>query len=126
MEASLDDTEIADDRGPTSSVDVAEYRPNQIRATVDAPRPGILVVKDSYFPGWEATLDGVPTEVVRINGMVRGVVVPTAGPHEVTMRYRPASFVHGVMLASAVAVVLAALVGWGWSRHAHAGSRRRR
>jgi len=126
VEASLDEVELEYVGGTTSPVELAEYRPNALRAIVDAPRPGVLIVKDSYFPGWEATLDGAPTDVVRVNGLVRGVVVPTAGRHEVTMRYRPTSFVYGALLGVAILILLAALVCPTWFRHARAGSRGRR
>ena len=59
-------------RRPTAAervpVPLAEYRPNDLRATFEAPGPGIFVVKDSYFPGWQATLNGRPAEMVRVNG----------------------------------------------------------
>jgi hypothetical protein len=120
--AAIDDavtveTDIGDrlpDAGSGSSLPVplAEYRPNSLRVTFEAPAPGIFVVKDSYFPGWQATVNGRPAEVLRVNGMVRGVMVPTAGPYEVTMSYRPASLVNGAAIAAATGVLLLVLVVW--------------
>ena len=106
VEASAD--ALGADAGPGATIPVplAAYRPNDLRATFDAPGPGVFVVKDSFFPGWEATLDGRPAEVVRVNGLVRGVLVPTSGRHEVSMAYRPRSFVHGVALALAALAFL--------------------
>lgn len=86
------------------------YRPNEVGASFEAPRAGVFVLKDSYFPGWEATLDGNPVEVVRVNGMVRGVIVPTRGQHEIVMRYRPVSFRLGVVVAALAATTLIILV----------------
>jgi hypothetical protein len=85
-------------------VQLEAYRPNELRAVFDAPNGGVFVVKDSFFPGWQATLDGQPVEVVRVDGMVRGVVVPTSGRHKVVMRYQPVSFGLGIML-SGIAVI---------------------
>jgi hypothetical protein len=76
----------------------------------EAPAPGILVVKDSPFPGWQATLNGQPAEIVRVNGLVRGVMVPAAGHYEIAMTYRPASFVSGVAISEATLVLLLALL----------------
>ena len=98
------------------------YRPNELSATFDAPSAGVFVVKDSYYPGWEATLDGRPAEVVRVNGLVRGVMIPTAGRHEVAMRYRPQPFVFGVWIAAAVAVFLVAIVAYPAVRARRTGS----
>jgi len=92
------------------------YRPNEVAASFEAPRAGVFVLKDSYFPGWEATLDGRPAEVVRVNGMVRGVIVPTRGQHEIVFRYRPASFTLGVGIGAAALAGLLTLVAWDWWR----------
>jgi hypothetical protein len=102
--------------GPSFPVPLAEYRPNALRATFEAPASGIFVLKDSPFPGWQATLNGRPAEIVRVNGLVRGVVVPAAGRYEVTMAYRPASFVNGVAMAGATLVLLLAMLAWAWAR----------
>ena len=103
---------VGDAGGQDVPVPLAEYRPNDLRATFEASGPGIFVVKDSYFPGWQATVNGRPAEVIRVNGLVRGVVVPAAGPYEVTMSYRPPSFRYGVWIAAVAGVVLAALLAW--------------
>ena len=96
----------------TVPVPLAEYRPNDLRATFDAPGAGIFVVKDSFFPGWQATLNGQPAEVIRVSGMVRGVVVLAAGRYEVTMSYRPISFVYGVAIAASALVFLVVVLTW--------------
>jgi hypothetical protein len=93
-------------------------RPNEVRVEFDAPRPGVFVLKDSYFPGWEATLDGQSVEVVRVNGMVRGVIVPAPGRHEVVMTYRPRSFALGVYAGGAALLMVLVLLAWSQLRRA--------
>lgn len=61
-------------------------------------QPGVLVVTDTFFPGWEATLDERPVPILRANTAFRAVVVP-AGEHVVEMRYRPKPFRRGVALS---------------------------
>ena len=116
VEASADALDVEDGAGTTFAVPLASYRPNDLRAAFDAPGPGVLVVKDSFFPGWVATLNGHPAEVVRVNGLVRGVLVPTAGSHEVTMAYRPRAFVHGVALATVALAFLGMVLAWSGVR----------
>ena len=65
----------------------AEYRPNHLRAAFDAPGPRRLRRQGQRLPGWEATLNGRPAGIIRVNALVRGVVIPSAA-HEVTMSYR--------------------------------------
>jgi hypothetical protein len=59
---------------------------------------GMIVVSDTYFPGWKAEIDGQSTDIHEVNGAMRGVVAP-AGEHTVTMRYRPVSVYLGVFCA---------------------------
>jgi hypothetical protein len=102
-------------------VPVESYRPNAVRLTVDAPSAGILVLKDAYMPGWRATLNGSSASVIRVNAMVRGVVLPGPGRYDVRFEYMPDSFVAGLWVAGAIAVLLAAVM----LNLALAGTRRR-
>lgn len=86
------------------------YRPNYVRLAVDAPGPGIVVLKDVYAPGWRARINGKETDVLRVNGLVRGVLIPQAGHVTVEFTYRPRSFVRGVVLAALTFLLLAAVV----------------
>jgi hypothetical protein len=112
IDSDIGDIARGDVFGPTFPVPLAEYRPNDLRATFDAPSAGIFVVRDSPFPGWHAELNGQPVEIIPVNGLVRGVAVPAAGHYEVTMSYRPSSFSTGVTMATATLVLLLAVVGW--------------
>jgi hypothetical protein len=56
----------------------------------EAERPGLAVVLDGWYAGWEVRVDGVRFDVLRVNGAYRGVQVP-AGRHAVVWRFRPLS-----------------------------------
>jgi hypothetical protein len=79
--------------------------PEAIRAEVALAEEGLWVVCDTWFPGWEATVDGSASEVLRVNGIHRGVRVP-AGRHRVEMRYRPRSFRWGLTTSIAATISL--------------------
>jgi membrane protein YfhO len=95
-------------RFPQSSVRVLQDDPERLRIDVAAGRPGVLVVSDSYAPGWQARLDGQPIPILRANMMFRAVEVP-AGRHEVEMTYAPRSLFAGAAL-SLLGVALLAFV----------------
>ena len=77
---------------------------NRVVIDADAKQPGLLVLGDSYYPGWKAFVDGQESKIYRTNHVMRGVIVP-AGQHRVEFRYQPLSFRIGVLI-SLVSLVL--------------------
>ena len=86
--------------------------PNYLSLKLINSANGILVVKDSDFPGWEAFVDGAKASILRVNGMVRGVVISSPGVHIVEFRYRPLSFWYGVFLGLAALALFLVLLFW--------------
>ena len=78
----------------TFSSQMVSYQPERITLLVQNNVRGLLTVSEAAFPGWEAYVDGLPTPVLRANGMQRAVVLPPSlegQPHELTFTYRPLS-----------------------------------
>jgi hypothetical protein len=96
--------------GETGGAHLIDFRAERVRVRTWGTRPGVVVVTDAHYPGWEARVDGEPAPVLRANALFRGVPVP-AGEHEVVLSYRPHSFQAGVavFLAAAAAAALAFL-----------------
>ncbi len=66
--------------------------PNFVRAEIETPGPGLVIIAESYYSKWQATLDGNATPILPANLMFRGIVVPSAGKHVIEMRLRPRRF----------------------------------
>jgi hypothetical protein len=81
------DTRIQDQAYAT----IADYTDNAVKINVSVPEPGIVVLHDLFYPGWEAYVDGIGKPVLRANILFRGVEVP-AGRHSVSFVFRPLSF----------------------------------
>jgi hypothetical protein len=94
-------------------VRVIAWEDEGIDLEVHAAKPALLVLNDSFFPGWEARVDGSPTKIHRANALVRGVFL-AAGDHRVEFSYRPKSFLIGVTIS--LATLLAAIVVGGLSK----------
>jgi hypothetical protein len=80
----------------------------EIRTT----RPGILVVTESWAPGWHAVMGGEELKVERVDYLYRGVRVP-AGTHIVEFTYRPLSWRLGWIISLvSLAALLVVVVLW--------------
>ncbi|HWC10107.1 MAG TPA: hypothetical protein VG455_02695 [Acidimicrobiales bacterium] len=76
---------------PLADIDARQTRPGQWRIRISSPRPTLVVVAESYFPGWRGRLDGRNVRVYQADGAFLGVPVE-AGQHELTLDYvRPAA-----------------------------------
>ncbi len=89
------------------SVEVIDYRPEEITMRVQAAAAGLVVLSDSYYPGWRAWLDGQEVSILRANQSQRGVAVGP-GQHTLVFRYQPRSVTLGFGLS---VFSLALLVG---------------
>jgi len=93
-----------------SSALITSYGLNHVGITVNSPMEGILVLTDVYDPGWHAIVDGHPSRIVRVDGLVRGVHLE-AGKHLVVFRYAPGSFRTGAALALVASLSCLTLLG---------------
>lgn len=97
----------ADPPASGSAAKITGQHPQQVQITTSAAADGYLVLLDTYYPGWQATIDGRPTPIYRANYIGRAVFVP-AGQHTVRFVYRPRSFWLGAGLSLLAVVGLAA------------------
>ncbi|HLY36622.1 MAG TPA: YfhO family protein [Candidatus Binatia bacterium] len=94
--------------GADGAVAFLRSDPERVTIDVEASEHGFLVLSDTYFPGWRATVDGVASPILRANHAFRLVEVP-AGRSTVDFRYAPRAIWLGALI-SAVTVVAVALV----------------
>ena len=84
--------------------------PERVIVQAVADQPSLLVVADTFAPGWTARVDGQPARLWQTNYYVRGVLLQ-AGEHEVELRYRAPGFAAGVAVAAVALTVAVAAVG---------------
>lgn len=70
-----------------------EWSPNRIR--LKAEGPGLLIVSEVAYPGWEGYVDGEKRPIEVVGGVLRGLRLE-AGEHEVEMRFSPRSLKAGL------------------------------
>jgi hypothetical protein len=77
---------------------IRQYAPDRVVVDVSSVTAAYLVLTDTWFPGWRATIDGAPTAVFRAHHAFRAVWVPP-GQHAVAFEYRPASVMAGALVS---------------------------
>ncbi|MFN8454588.1 MAG: YfhO family protein [Anaerolineae bacterium] len=94
-------------------IEFVTYTPNYSKLKAQLSAPGLLIMSDIYYPGWNVYVDGVPIHLYAANLMMRGVPV-AAGTHEIEFKYEPMSFRVGVYisLATLIILVVVSIVDW--------------
>lgn len=74
----------------TATVRLEKYEPNQLEYSVSSKNGGVVVFSEIYYPGWNATVDGVEVQVGRANYILRAISVKP-GSHKVVLDFHPKS-----------------------------------
>jgi hypothetical protein len=83
----------------SGSVRIVSYEPDDVRVEASLASPGYLLLLDTYFPGWHATVNGAAAPIYRADYNFRAVPLP-AGKSTVIFSYRPESLRMGVYLCA--------------------------
>jgi hypothetical protein len=93
---------------PSETVRVTYPSPQETVLEVNLESPGLVILSDVYYPGWELTIDEIPARVYRVNGAMRGAGVST-GHHRLVYTFRPLSVRLGAFVSIAGLATLAVL-----------------
>ncbi len=85
---------------------IVRYENELVTIATSADNEAILVLADSYYPGWKAFVDGREEVIRRANLFFRAVPL-SAGNHTVEFRYEPRSFTFGLVISAATLFALA-------------------
>jgi hypothetical protein len=86
--------------GAAGTAVLTRHRGGEIAVKVCCSSPQLLVIAESYHPGWQCLIDGSPKSVYRINGDFLGCVVEP-GNAEVRLEFHPDSLARGRWLTLA-------------------------
>lgn len=93
------------------NVVIDKYDTSSVNLSVNSDGGGLLFLSDTYYPGWEAFINGRPTKIYQADYAFRAISV-SAGEHKITFIYRPQSFLLGgkISIISILATVI--LIGF--------------
>jgi hypothetical protein len=88
----------ANHRPLLAAAKIARYEDSRVSIQVTSNDDAVLVLTDSYYPGWRAYLDGKQTDILRANHFFRAVVIPE-GTHRIEFIYEPDWFRLGALVS---------------------------
>jgi hypothetical protein len=99
-------------------VKITRYAPDAVSLSVATDQPGYLFLSDSWYPGWNAYVDGKPTPIYLADSIFRAIPIEP-GQHSVLFEYRPFSLILGGAV-SALCFMIAGVLAWALGRHPRA------
>jgi hypothetical protein len=97
---------------PEAKVEILGPSENaRVRIRVHQQQPGVLVLADSWYPGWRVAVDGMEKELFPVDLMFRGVAV-SAGDHSVEFAYDPLSLDLGTYISAGAGIVVSAALAF--------------
>ncbi len=96
---------------PATAAQIIRDEATRVTIDVVAPTGGRVVLRDTYYPGWRATVDGRPVPIAPTDVAFRSIPVP-AGRHHVEFRYAPSSVRRGLVLSGLAWAGILVLAAW--------------
>jgi uncharacterized membrane protein YfhO len=88
------------------SANIVQESPGKLTIETTSDIPQILIVSESNYPGWEATVDGQTVPIYTADYLLMGIKMPP-GKHRVEMHYAaPAAKLGGIISMLAIAVIV--------------------
>jgi hypothetical protein len=95
-----------------ASARLVSYRAKRVQIAATATERSLVILTDTYYPGWHATVDGHAATIQRVDYLLRGVSIGP-GRHTIVFTYEPASWRIGeiITLITALALLVAVALG---------------
>ncbi len=94
----------------TDRIEMTEYLPNKLNYVSSTASRRLAVFSEIYYEkGWEASIDGEPADLLRVDYLLRGIMVPE-GEHTIVFEFRPRSYYFGEKISYAGSVILILLL----------------
>jgi len=98
--------------GTGGTIVLEDYKPNKLIYKSDSRKAELAVFSEIYYqPGWNAYIDGELVDHLRVNYVLRAMVIPE-GQHEIEFKFEPSLYPIGetISLASS-SILLLLLIG---------------
>ena len=84
---------------PDETVEIVKYSANRIVLRAKLASDAWIMLTDTFYPGWKATIDGqAEASIIPANYVFRAIHVPQ-GLHEIILQFKPTYFFVSIMIA---------------------------
>jgi hypothetical protein len=91
-----------------STTEITAYSSDRIEVETDITAPGWLVLSEIWYPGWQATVNGMTQPLEKVNGLLRGLYLSQPGAYHIILTYQPRSVFWGQRISGLTAALLMA------------------
>jgi hypothetical protein len=103
------------------SLQLTSYAPDVLKYKSVTNQNQLAVFSEIYYPkGWNAYVDGQPTDIMQVNYILRGIMLPK-GAHDIEFRFEPKSFQLGKTIAYIGSLLVLMAVAFAlylrWKKH---------
>ena len=96
-----------------AAITLETYQPNLLKYSINNQNAGFAVFSEIYYPlGWQATVDGIPTEIKQVNYVLRGLEIPS-NSQEIIFEFKPAAYFIGNKITAAFSATVLLILGFG-------------
>jgi len=107
-------------KDPNAAAEIQELSDNSMTVKVKSSEPVILVTADSYYPGWQVSIDGnkdATMKLLPVDYAIRAVTVPK-GEHTIKFEFSPTKLTLGLGISLACLLAAALITCVFWKRDA--------
>jgi hypothetical protein len=90
----------------TAVIKMTSYEPNDLNYTSHSQTERLAVFSEIYYKdGWQAYIDGQPVDHIRVNYVLRAMLIP-AGNHTIEFKFHPSHYFIGEKISLASSLLL--------------------
>ena len=94
--------------GKNDSVEITGYSADKVDFNVKTQNGAYLFLTDTFFPGWQVSINGKSGEILRADSVFKAVEIPPGDSH-IEMIYSPTSFKVGAAISAISLIILLVL-----------------
>lgn len=99
-----------------STLKLEMFQPDHFRGHIELNHAKLLFFTIPFDPGWQATVDGRPTKLLKINIGFTGLML-SPGLHTLEMQYKPPLLILGLIFSGCGFTIYCLLLVWRYRRH---------